>query len=272
MKLSVFTTVTDPDARGDDVDDALECYDQLADEVVVVDGTAYGSLWDKGKLKCISYKWPKEFSWRFIGEQFTRGYEACTGDWVIRADIDMVWHERDFDTIRRACENNPDVPALSFYKWQFVLPDRYNLKSRLVLVANRKKFGSRIRFDSGGDVAQMSLDGKYITPDDVPQVGVPLYNYEKLLKTEAQIKDDVGRMARAWHAYHGEYRLGGPENESAYAEWLKMAVGRFNKPQQQIPLSDHPKYVQETIANLRPYQWGYNGFGCLGVKHSNYVG
>ena len=181
----------------------------------------------------------------------------------------MIWHEKDYAAIRQACEDNPEAPALSFYKWQFVLPDRYNLKSRLVLLVNKKKYGDRIRFDSGGDLCQVSLDNKYLTPDDVPQVGIQTYNYEKILKSESQIKNDVGRMARAWKSHFGEYRLGGPDDESAYAEWLKMEVGRFNKPSEHIKLEDHPAVMQNTIRNLKPEQFGYSGFGQLTL--SDYV-
>ena len=122
MKLSIFTTATNPSSRGDLEQPAMKCYTELADEIVYVDGsgdlpndnitkhneTTHGYRTD---LKELHYKWPKEFSWEFIGQQFQRGYEACTGDWVIHADLDFIFHERDFRAIRMACENNPDVPA-----------------------------------------------------------------------------------------------------------------------------------------------------------------
>lgn len=278
ITLGICTTATAPVIRGDNIKQALECYKNLADEVVVVDGTYTGStdykwhnsLFFDDKLEDYSPKfkrtineWPKEFNWLLIGEQFTSAYQAATTDWVLRADLDMIWHEKDYQTIREACEKYPDAPALSFYKWQFILPDRYNLKSRLVLLANKKKYGDRLKFNAGGDLAQLSLDDKYLTPDDVPQVGVPIYNYEKITKTESQIKDDVGRMARAWQRHFGEYRLGGPDDESAYQEWLTMVVGRFKKPQERVSLDQHPLVMQELIRNLKPEQWGYNGFNNL---------
>jgi len=271
-KLSIFTTATDPILRGDLWHEPITCYEKLADEVVVVNGGGILPLRgfrDHLNIKVVQSPWNREFSWEFIGEQFQRGYEETAGDWVLRADLDMIWHEKDYAAIRQACEDNPEAPALSFYKWQFVLPDRYNLKSRLVLLVNKKKYGDRIRFDSGGDLCQVSLDNKYLTPDDVPQVGIQTYNYEKILKSESQIKNDVGRMARAWKSHFGEYRLGGPDDESAYAEWLKMEVGRFNKPSEHIKLEDHPAVMQNTIRNLKPEQFGYSGFGQLTL--SDYV-
>lgn len=274
MKLSIFTTVTDPNRRGDNYIDARRCYQELANEVVIVDGSAYNYLKPRNRIINriehsikLYHEWPKEFSWEFIGQQFQRGYEACTGDWVIRADLDMLFHEKDFRAIREACAVYNDQPALSFYKWQFILPDRYNLKSRLVLAVNKGKFGDRIRFDSGGDLCQPSLDGEELTPDSVPEAAIPVYNYEKLLKTREQIAQDQGRMERAWFRLHGEYQMKSDgTDEGALDRWIQAQKGKFSKPQRHIKLEEHPKFIQQTIKNLKPENWGYSGFGELEVN------
>lgn len=249
LKLSIFTTITRPDTRGDNYEDAEACYNELADELVIIDG--HGT-------------WPQEFEWPVIGEHFQRGYEACTGDWIIHADLDFIFHEKDFQDIRNVLEQHNDLPALSFYKYQFVLPNRYNLKSRLVVAVNKGRYGNRIKFDSGGDLAQPSLDGRYINPDSVPQAKVGFYNYEKLLKTKEQIAKDVGRMERAYKRHFGKTQYGSNgTNKDAYDKWYAAQKGKFNKPQEHIPLLAHPKYVQETIKNLTPEQFGYSGFGLI---------
>ena len=184
---------------------------------------------------------------------------------MIHADLDFIFHERDFKAIRQAIEVYRDEPALSFWKYQFILPDRYNLKSRLVLAVNKAKFGDRIRFNSGGDLCQPSLDGLYINPSQIPEARIPFYCYEKLIKTEAQVIDDVERMADAWYRYFLHYRLG--TKQTAYKEWLKMVTGRFQKPQESILLTDHPIYVQNTISGLKRSQWGYSGFDKLVVNN-----
>lgn len=275
MKLSIFTTITNPDNRGDNWLDALNCYSELADEVLVIDGQARDDvhnnlrLWlDKAKCEVMFYEWPKDFSWEFIGQQFQRGYEASTGDWVIHCDIDYIFHQKDFGRIRQALRDYPNSPAVSFYKWQFILPDRYNLKSRLVIAVNKKKYGDRIKFNGGGDLCQPTLDEQDLDLAEVPQAGVPFYNYEKLTKTQAQIEDDVERMDNAYLKYFGQ-TLYTTDECTAYEGWLRMACGRFNKPSEHIPLSSHPKYVQETIKNLTPEQFGYDAFGNL--ERNDYV-
>lgn len=271
MKLSIFTTISDPETRGDMIEEPLNCYKDLADEVVIVEGSKLEGEYDESintpSFRMAFREWPKEFDWQFIGQQFQMGYEEATGDWVIHSDIDWLFHQKDFGKIRQAIRDYPTAPAISFYKWQFLVPDKYNLKSRLVIAVNKKAYGDRIKFDSGGDLCQPSLDGKELRLEEMPQAGVPFYCYEKLTKTQEQIADDVGRMDRAWHTHFGDwlYSKDGSD-ESAYEGWLQMMTGRLTKPHKQIPLSDHPKYVQETLKNLRPDQWGYNGFNNIEVN------
>ena len=266
FKLSIFTTITDPEKRGDTFRPALNCYRDLADELVIIDGSKYvGKGFDLGYEKLIVSKWPKEFEWTFIGEQFQRGYEESIGDWVIHCDIDFLFHERDFGKIRQALKDYPTAPAVSFYKWQFILPDRYNLKSRLLIAVNKAAFGNRIKFNGGGDLCQPTLDGKDLNIDEMPQAGVPFYNYEKLTKNIDQIIDDVGRMDRAYQKHFGTWLYSEDgTSESAYDGWLEMMVGRAQKPSEHIPLEKHPKYIQKTIDNLTPDMWGYSGFSHIG--------
>ena len=77
--LSIFTSMTNPDGRNDQWQEALNCYEELADEVIIVGD-----------------KWPNEFSWEEIGKTFQEGLDKSSSDWVIRMDIDYFFHEKDF--------------------------------------------------------------------------------------------------------------------------------------------------------------------------------
>lgn len=260
MTLSIFTTVTDPKERGDNPKPSLKCYADLADELVIVNG---GKTPWHGDVT-VNSGWPQEFSWPLIGQQFQMGYEAATGDWVIHADLDYLFHQKDFSKIREAMGKYPDAPAIVFYKWQFILPDRYNLKSRLPIMVNKKVYGDRIKFDGGGDLCQPTLDGQLMNIDKLPVADVPVYNYEKLTKTKEQIMNDVGRMERAYERYFGKTQYGSNGTDKhAYKLWVDAQKGKFNKPQKIIALSRHPIYIQQTIKNLRKDQWGHSGLGNL---------
>lgn len=262
MTLGIFTThgnIPYNPVDGCTLDQAMACYKDLADEVVLVDGVAD---FDKRSDGVIGRKWPYEFSWEFIGQSFQAGYEAIESEWAVHMDLDFIFHEKDYGKIRQALKDYPKSPAVSFYKWQFVRPDRYNLKSRLVLAVNKGMFGDRIKFNGGGDLCQPTFNSHNLDLNEVPQSGVAFYNYEKTFKTKEQITNDVGRMDRAYYKHFGErlYSEDGTD-ESAFEGWMRMAIGRGNKPSEKIPLSAHPKVMQHALANLTPDQFGYDGFG-----------
>ena len=85
MKLSIFTTMTDPESRMDPYREALKCYEEFADEVVIV-----------------GEDWPEEFSFDYIGKKFQEGFNKSTGDWVIRMDIDTFFHEIQHSRIKNS--------------------------------------------------------------------------------------------------------------------------------------------------------------------------
>jgi hypothetical protein len=273
MKISIFTTITNPSERGDNYTDALNCYLDFADEVIIVNGGQEVIITARPNDTIVFSEWPKEFDWPLIGEQFQKGYEAATGDWVIHMDLDMLFHEKDFSGIRKKLEDHPALPAMSFYKWQFIQPDRYNLKSWITLAVNKRVHGKHIRFDSGGDLCQPSYDGKFLDPHNVPSVEIPIYNYEKITKNVNQMTEDCGRMDRAYHEHFGKYQLstdGSGSDESSFDGYIQLLKGRYAKESRQLTIDEHPKYVQETIMNLKPSQFGFDGFGLF--DKNNYVG
>ena len=78
MKLSIFTSMTNPQERNDPWEEGLECYEDFADEVIIVGET-----------------WPQEFTFSDIGKVFQEGFDRSNGDWVILMDIDTFFHEND---------------------------------------------------------------------------------------------------------------------------------------------------------------------------------
>lgn len=319
-KISIFTTISDPERRQDAWKEALECYLDFADEVVVVCGDynkefyesvgrKFGgephinqnggmSFWyDNKDLVFYHYEWPEEFDWTFIGEQFQRGYDACTGDWAIRMDLDYLLHEDDFKAIREFLETC-NAPVACFPKRQFLKSDRYSVKAILPIAYNKKKYGNRIKLDSGGDLCQPSLDGKEIIKEEMPIVArkvptivsdnvtdeqkmkrlpgvfvengmtytygsfIPIYNYECIIKTKGVQAKEFYRMARAWGRTFGENMMGIDSEEKALEKFLQMQIGRYKTAGHNIiPLDQHPKYIQETIKNLTPEQFGFDCWG-----------
>jgi glycosyltransferase involved in cell wall biosynthesis len=304
MKISVFTTCSNPIERQDPFVEAIENYLDLADEVVIVDGSGkfpndefFIKNNNKGFIKTINYKWEEEFDWTFIGEQFQRGYDACTGDWVIRADLDYFFHDDDLVDIRTFLEDI-DSPAVVMPKRQLMLANRSRVKSLVPLAYNKGKYGNRIKLNSGGDLCQPSLDGKELKVDELPIIsrreyvivnenvshkqlakrlpnpqskdgnvfvqvrGITFWNYDFTFKTEDIIRKDFSRFSRAWNRTFGNWCLGGPSEDESFQFFLNMMVGRFNSnPCDYTSLEQHPKYIQQRIKNIKPEQFGYDMFG-----------
>lgn len=249
--LSIFTSMTDPDSRNDAWKEALECYNSLGDEVIVV-----------GK------NWPKEFNWKQIGETFQEGFDLCKSDWVIRMDVDYFFHEKDFKKIRKALNRFKDYPAISFPQYQFFTPERYQLKTRLCLAFNKSKFPN-IKLNGGGDLTLATLNGELIDPKKVPNLFVPIYQYESIFRTKKIIEIDRSRFARAWNRYFGSYGdRGGGSGEKAFNAWFDMVKERYPKHNFKMKLSNHPKFIKKRLENIDKEQFGYNAFG---LKEKNTI-
>ena len=113
MKVNIFTTMTDPEKRGDPWREALNCYEDFADEVTVV-----------GK------DWPYEFNFDIIGKYFQEGFDKTNCDWAFRMDIDYFLHENDFKNIYQQLDKYSSFPALVFPQYQFFTSDRYQIKTK----------------------------------------------------------------------------------------------------------------------------------------------
>jgi hypothetical protein len=277
LKISVFTTIGSIGRTINDIQDAwveaIQNYLQFADEVVVVWGFEKAPAFQlDDRIKVVHSPWPNEFKWEFIGQQFELGYQNCSGDWVIHADLDFFFHEKDFDKIREAFGTYVNSPALSFWKYQFLLADRYRLKSRLVIAVNKKKFGDRIRFNSGGDLCQPSLDGMEIKPDTVPEARIPFYNYDFTFKTKDNIAWEFNRMARARAKNFPNDDWGLGDEKKALEHFKRMQIGRFNNNDgwKVIDITEHPKVLQDKLTKINAKQFGYNMFGWV-TERSKYL-
>jgi glycosyltransferase involved in cell wall biosynthesis len=298
--ISIFTTLTNPEKRQDAWKEAIQSYTDFADEVVVVVGDESDHDLDfpnREKVRVIYSSWPKEFDWTFIGQQFQKGYDACTGDWVFRMDLDYIIHEDDFDDIKEFLKTC-NAPSACMPKKQFLLVDRFKCKSLVPIVFNKKKYGNRIKLDAGGDLCQPSLDGVELKVDDLPIIsrkvytvigdnvtqqqikdrlpdlkeedgqyyvmnkGIHIWNYDFCFKHKETIKHDFGRFARAWYKTFKTYTLGGPDDKSAFEYFKRMQIGRLKSGGwAECDIDQHPKYIKDKIINIKPSQFGYDVWG-----------
>lgn len=254
MSLSIFTSMTNPEERRDPWKEALNCYNEVADEVIVV-----------------GENWPKDFSWDHIGKTFQEGYDKCSSDWVIRMDIDYFFHQKDISKLRKALIRYKNFPALAFPQYQIFTPDRYQIKTRICLAFNKKMY-KNIKLNGGGDLTLATLNNELIDPKKVPNINIPIYQYESTFRTKEIIESDRARFARAWIKYFGTTDdRGGNSPQKAYNAWFNMVEERYHKHNFKLKIEEHPVYIQEKIKKLKQEQFGYDAFGLKNTLKIDYI-
>tara|TARA_B100001121_G_scaffold29898_1_gene24380 strand:- start:1518 stop:2321 length:804 start_codon:yes stop_codon:yes gene_type:complete len=244
MKISIFTTMTNPEERMDPWKESLACYEDFADEVIVV-----------------GENFKNEFTWSDIGKMFTEGLNRSTGDWVLWMDIDNLFHEKDIDSLRNGLEKFSHSPSIALPKIQIFTPERFSVKSVICRAFNKRDY-PEIKLNGGGDLCLPTLNGKLIKPEDVPKIKVPIWNYDTVFRTKEVISQDRARFARAWYREFGNYgERGGEEPNQAYQAWYSMVEKRYKSHTLKLKINEHPKYIKDKINNLGEDQFGYNGFG-----------
>jgi hypothetical protein len=244
IKLSVFTSMTDPGSRNDPYKEAISCYEDFADELIIV-----------------GENWPYEFKFDQIGKVFHEGFEKSTGDWAIRMDLDYFFHENDLNEIKKFLIKNSDSPAIAFPQYQFFTYDRYHLKTKLCIALNKKKF-PEIKLNGGGDMCQPTIDGKQILHSSVPKANIPIWQYDSMFRTKEIIAEDRARFARAWYKQFSDWGdRGGGTEEEAFIAWFEMIKDKYKKHVLRKKISDHPKYIQNRILNINENEFGYDAFG-----------
>lgn len=250
--ISIFTTITDPIRRQDPVHEALACYNEVADEVVLVDGGNGDFLSD---VKVVDSDWPYDFSFELIGQQFQKGYEACKGDWAIKMDLDTFIHEDDIEKLKQILDYAKDDPAICFVKMNWVKDNLFLPKSRVIFAINKKKCGDHITWDASDTKSKPAYDGQEFRENKLLNA-IPIYNYHFAFKCKEQIVEDRYRFAKAWERMTGSKAWRPQTPQSAYEHFITETKERYKKYKNDLVQVDHPKYVDmEALPEDRLYHW-----------------
>ena len=243
MKISIFTSMTNPEERNDPWEEALNCYKDFADEVIVV-----------------GEDWPEEFLWDHIGKTFQQGLDKSNGDWAIRMDLDYFFHENDMNYIKNFLKENNEYPAVAFPKRQFFTVDRFQLQSRVCIAVNKKKY-PEIKLNGGGDLCFPTLNDEDIDSRRMPLSSAPVWNYDMMFKTKEIIAKERVRFGKAWYKYFDNWGIfGGETEEEAFDAWFNWIKDKYKNHVFKVKIDDHPKYIKDKLNNLKPNQFGYSAF------------
>jgi hypothetical protein len=252
--ISIFTSMTNPEERRDPWKEALNCYESFADEV-----------------KIIGKDFPYEFKWDYFRKIFQEAFNECKGSWVFRMDVDYFFHEKDLSRIKFLLKKFEDYPAIAFPQFQFFTLDRYQLKTKICLALNKKKFPN-IQLNGGGDLVLPTLNGDLIKVSDVPNINIPIYQYESTFRTREIISEDRARFARAWFRQFGDYgNRGGGTADLAYDAWYLMIQDRYRKHTFKMKIDNHPVFIKNKLKTVRKDEFGYDAFGLKYLTKREFI-
>lgn len=291
MKISVITTICDPDKRFDPYLEAIENYYDFADEVIIVNGGGLVSkvVWNIGrylgermklieKIKIIPYEWKRDWSWEELPKHLNRGLEEARGDWVIKLDIDQLIHERDFRMIREVLENIGDMPTASFQKFSVYPMKKYLQKGEQVIAINKGKYKDRIKFGKNvekytdlclpiwwnGDLDLMGVPmGEGMVRKKIYRTGISFWNFDYTFKPMEFVVEEFYRFSMAHKKYFGKTSWG-QTKEDSFEVFIKLMRGRMSRcPYQIESLKILPSSIREKYSNLSPAEFGYEGWRLL---------
>jgi hypothetical protein len=263
MKISILTTITNPLERQDRYKEALRCYEDMADEVVVVDGTDLArdgqTMWISEKILKVYLTWPYEWNWVELPKHLNEGLKYCSGDWVIKLDIDQFFHERDKDLIKTRLEMalERDCIVATFEKFTVYSSTKGFQKGKMPIAINRNYKNVLFGLDnlSESDLCspiifrQMKKVNGYELPmGKLIQLGVfntilRFYNYDYFFKDLDVSLKEIDRFSRAYDRFfHKKYMGSG--------DFLSLRKGYSKKHSYNMTLDDHPKYIREAVKEV----------------------
>lgn len=276
MKISVIVITANPIHKQYAYYEALQSYAELADEVIVFDGGFETFSVPPRKTIVMHEPDPEVWGWEEHALRLNKALDAATGDWIIKVDIDWIFHENSFVEIRKRLEGLTDKPVASFQKMNFYPNMKYKQKGEVPIAIN-KIFKDRVRFGKDQSVYTdltypiwnlQGVDRKGVPIGDLVDVdywgrtGVEFWNFDYTFKTIKRAKELFLRGSQAHENYFGKSQWGKNEDE-AFDVFIKNM-----KHQQKVgfdikKIGMLPKYIRERITNLKPEEFGYNGWSLL---------
>lgn len=281
MKLTVLTTITNPVERQDRWLEALTNYCAFADEVVVVNGgqpiVVAGEL--NPKIKIVELVWPFEWNWVEYPRHLNYGKTFCTGDWILRLDIDQLIHENDFFELKKRLASVPDhCEVMTLQKMSFTYGGKYYQKGGAeICVRNLPYIAFGEAFDDETDLCfpihqkqtrVVYQDEKILY--ELPRgfklkayrSGVSYWNYDYYFRSMEVTKREFWRASRAWNRFFKNWNFGDSE-ERSFEIFCKMIKARHDNTPLVAKLEEHPSHIRKAIEKLPADRLGYNGWGIL---------
>lgn len=283
MRISILTTITNPVERQDKWLEALACYADFADEVIVVNGGKEIVALENTispKIKFVNLEWPEEWIWAEYPRHLNYGKRYCTGDWIVRLDIDQFIHEDDFEELRKKlalADVNYDV--MTMQKMSFTYAGKYYQKGETEICIRNKSyidFGKLIGKETDLCFPVYQTDVEDVNDEngnffyELPigrklkagRTGISYWNYDYYFRDAKVTMHEFWRASRAWNRYWKNWNFGSTEEES-FRIFKDMIKSRHDKSTLTAEFLTHSKYIRREVLNIPPNRLGHSGWGVL---------
>jgi len=281
MNISAHVNITNPEKMGYPYLESIKSFANFCDEVIVVDGGSTDGSLEKikeiPKVKIIEgKKWGYDFEWKTMPKNLQIGLEACQGKWVIKFDIDYIFHEKDVKQFKEELAKCHLVAA-ELEKFNSVLVNKFFSKNFYPFILNRKDFknaGYGFGRAVGGAYGASFLfpivinnrmkdglnSGEFIRMGNmrIHRLKIPMYCYDFTFMTKEQVIDQRYRFENSLARHLGRKEM---SKEYVFKKFKKMMKARYKLCKKEMKLEDHPVVIQEKVKNITPDMFGYNGWG-----------
>lgn len=310
MKISGFCLTTNNIKNQFPFIESIKSFLPVLDELIIVDGgstdgtlEAIATLNDP-KIKVIldaDTEWESEWFYSRMGRNFDRGLQECTGDWVIKFDVDYILHEKNIEKVRDELEAGfkQNKLTVNFTRLNFILSDRYFLKSKKTLAINKTLAKKNFNLHYGLDIDKWGFGYDFINSkfvehginfgnmlrcrDNSISTSMNIFNYDYMFMTEkVAIECRYRHFLAEEKQRHLEYKKVRLEKNykkleyvsriTAWNKYLKQCKGNFfSRDSYTLNLSGHPEIIQDKIENLSKDMQGFNAWGLSETINNYYV-
>ncbi len=277
MRVSCLVCVTNPEERQDIWQESIASMIPWADEIVIVNGGKpilhkLNANWRK-KIKMVDLPWPHEFSWDELPKHLNAGLKECTGNYVVRADIDYVFKDC-WKASLWELKLYGGKRIITAQKFSTTLVNKVYQKGPTPMIINMA-YGDMCFGVAEGKYTDLCVpiiqtgmrgdipEGKMIEDRDIYRSHLEFMNYDYCFKTKEFTAKEFLRFSRAHKRYFGSTKWGSTEEESLQ-KFINMMNYRINQKGGHIfdtPWQLHPTFIKEKVRDIKPEHFGHSGWG-----------
>lgn len=301
IKVGCFGIMNNPEYRQEpwreSISQRLECFDSVClvcghKEDLKMLEEAFPQEWKSERLKAVYKYWPfPEWSYEELAKHLNCALELAREqgcDWMIKLDIDTVFHEKDMGRVRKILQTaeRKGKWLVSFPKLQFFTPNHFWKKSSIPLAVkmsspvaygfDKNKYTDLcqpIRWDGSSKAVYQGNTYDIPLGVSVPEnkilkaSGVYLYNYDFTFRTYERSVELLYQIemahARFWGKGYSGLLIEDITRETSMQDFLKLSKERYFEMRKKMDINAHPKHFQASLKSLGEPQWGFSLWGKI---------